>query len=110
MPDVLRRGVTAGIPWTVERDTKAERDAYPKLTFAEFCAAYPRPDWDGLRYFATAETPDEYGVGFFLGVRVPDGEGKYGPDALGATWCAPGDWHRLYYDARKRVSPHLFAE
>jgi hypothetical protein len=41
-----------------------------------------------------------WGLALALRLRVPDSCGFFGPDAVGARWCWPWQWYRLYYTAR----------
>lgn len=112
MPEILERGVTpSGFRWAIERDTPEETARRQKITFAQFCEMYPIPDAKAVREFA--DDPDRFGpegecrMGFYLRTRVPDASGFFGVDARGAQWCAPEDWHRLYYEVRRAASPGL---
>lgn len=102
MPEIIRDGVSPdGSRWTIERDTPEEWAARPKMTFAQFVEMYPLlPE--------RANDGDAYSQGFYRHTRCPDSKGCYGAEAEGASWCAPSEWHKLYFQRRKSVDPTHF--
>lgn len=83
-----------------------------KITFAQFCESYAPIDHARLRDLADDDqrfVHPEF-AGFATRTFVPDGRGIYGEgrDDAQARWCEPHEWHRLYYENRKRVSPGMF--
>lgn len=87
------------------------------ITFDQFVEAYTNGPYSASRVEslrALADDPhrfeDPTGIGFLMRTRVPNGQGFFGADAKGAQWCDPKDWHRLYYLARKAVSPSMFPD
>ena len=41
-----------------------------------------------------------YGLAFVARVRLPNADGFFGPDIIGASWCWPWQFYRRYYAVR----------
>ncbi len=97
--------------YTIERGS-----IYPVPTLAEFRRLHGRyrgPLWrsllgclPGRRDFDRGRgrvwSVNWYGLAFQLHLRCPNKTGHFanGPEAKGAQWCLPWNFHRLYYAAR----------
>lgn len=73
------------------------------MAYGEFLSAYRNsPYTSDWRSWVRKPRWDRYWLGFCFRFRVPNRCGFYAtaPEAVGARWCWPWQWYRLYYAAR----------